>query len=615
MNMINSRQKLAEQLLSNEVEQETPKEDKKPEGKVPPPKLKRPNIPTNIEAIDNKGLNTKNSEVPQKKNIGNFEDLLDNYEKHELPEANINIDNKTVSLPEATETPASAFFENKERLEKIEAKPQQSFEENRKADIKTEIIELDADENIHKTNFINKFTSDDNTHLTSELNKDLSNNYLEIPRNINNKNSNLQSIHLEDNPHQGKEKSQTNIFAQNQKNEIIENVNNKDILITAKGKNTLFDNEHEHEHEYEYEHEQLQENDNMNPENFTHDDQGDNSNHALDDNTAHINTLEPIELQDNYSNSHAVAFIEKSKFDEAENNNANTFSEKSQNINSNSNNNNLNNLNTKNFFDNLPSNVMQKNDYIKNNNNLTNLNNNVLKSNYNNNNDDNLSIPEVNCKSIELTNDNYNQEKKHSGNSLNINNQSNGNYPERENTNNANIHNYEANNFFSNLKENEINLNSKFDNLTENSHEDKSDGNKIALFEKEINSLRKIIDEYKKKELLENESMLHLEIINLKNIIKGKDRENQLLQTENNNLKSHIKILQDNIEVFFNENLNNNNIHKLANKAAQANTEKEIHSKSEEHEARKNVDIKEPQASEHHNAKADLSINKGILFL
>jgi hypothetical protein len=73
----------------------------------------------------------------------------------------------------------------------------------------------------------------------------------------------------------------------------------------------------------------------------------------------------------------------------------------------------------------------------------------------------------------------------------------------------------------------------------------------------EIANLRKIINEYKNKEIQENEPMLKLEIVNLINTVNAKSSENELLQNENKNLKNHVNMLQENINKYFSDNIKN----------------------------------------------------------
>jgi len=211
----------------------------------------------------------------------------------------------------------------------------------------------------------------------------------------------------------------------------------------------------------------------------------------------------------------------------------------------------------------------------------TNSDNNQVNSN-----EDNLSIPEIYCKSIELIESN--NEKKHSTNSSNLNNQSNGNYQETKEFNDE-----VGNMFLTNFKEENLNLNKNikkvsnkdksvkniieisdnlcnnesifYNNETKKIENDHSEENKeyekchsnidrINLLENEICNLRKIVNNYKKKEIELGESMLKLEISNLNNSLKSKHYENQLLTNENNNLKYHIKLLQENFQRFFDKN-------------------------------------------------------------
>ena len=159
---------------------------------------------------------------------------------------------------------------------------------------------------------------------------------------------------------------------------------------------------------------------------------------------------------------------------------------------------------------------------------------------------DNLNIPEINCKSINIQNDQKEISNFNSVNKLdnknseicasNLHNQ-NGNFQEKEILSDLNF------------KEEIFNTNT----ISGNSNNKEENEEKINLLQNEIKSLRKIIDEFRKKELLENDSMLKLEISNLKNLMKNKENENEILADENKNLKKHIEILQENVDSFLKE--------------------------------------------------------------
>lgn len=67
---------------------------------------------------------------------------------------------------------------------------------------------------------------------------------------------------------------------------------------------------------------------------------------------------------------------------------------------------------------------------------------------------------------------------------------------------------------------------------------------KINSYKEEIDQLRKRLNEYKNKEIRENETMLNLEIQNLKNSLNYRQRENELLAKENGSLKAQLHNMQ-----------------------------------------------------------------------
>jgi hypothetical protein len=88
----------------------------------------------------------------------------------------------------------------------------------------------------------------------------------------------------------------------------------------------------------------------------------------------------------------------------------------------------------------------------------------------------------------------------------------------------------------------------------------KEQENEINVLKNEINYLRYIISGNKKKEIENNENILNLEITKLNNIIKLKNKENELFANENKNLKNHFILLQEKLAAFLQNNEDNRSI-------------------------------------------------------
>lgn len=114
----------------------------------------------------------------------------------------------------------------------------------------------------------------------------------------------------------------------------------------------------------------------------------------------------------------------------------------------------------------------------------------------------------------------------------------------------------------------------EFDHCSNYIHKE-NDREKIKVLEKEIKHLRNIVFEYKSKEIENSESIRNLEITNLKNIIKLKNCENELLANENKSLKNHIRLLQGKLASFLNDNKiikdTHENTHDIINKVVENN--------------------------------------------
>lgn len=580
--MLNSRQKLAEQLLSSEQEFESQKANEQNAEKKAPPKFKRP------------GIKSENDLNTEKKSKVNLNDLLDNYEKHELPEADLNkissdkqeIKNELQSEITDTATKNKEVDLHKQQAIEAKANEQKEFiiasdsKAYNKAENKPNNKNLNLTEiNKLKTNIVNESTENELNSASKNLieNKNILN---EKETFNNNDNKCMNDIEAEE------DNATSHINLNNQSENTFDEINLNNTNHAKQFKD-------------------LGSSTSINPKNALYGDEIGSTNNLFESATSHAkNFLENLSAANaqNAKNNNNDNNINTNN----DNNDNNTLDNYSNIINLASEKQSYNNLivadiNANHSDKDLITANQKHADHIDFNINQQNQNksfNNNSENNHASQGEDNLSIPEINCKSIELTNENY-TEKKQSTNSsnLNLNNQSNGNYQETKDFN------YETNNFFSNSIENPTN---KFESVKNNLikitnfddeeinkqndynendakeinnfdekeisnannlccdkyHKEEdisnngnsiSENHRINILENEINNLRKIINEFKKKEIEENESMQKLEIINLKNIIKSKSSENQLLQSENKNLKSHIKMLQENISTFFSD--------------------------------------------------------------
>jgi len=676
--MLNSRQKLAEQLL---MEPEVPKAVEQTTDKKAPPKFKRPAL--------NKGDNESNAE---KKPKANLDDLLDNYEKQQqqLPEVDLNM-NK-ISIQDVAE---EAHMAHKAALlDANEVNSNEAFEANSAGT--TEAREEQGSAFLlgneqQRSEFCVKSDNnaeEDSEAVNSNFNykyKDNKNNFGKV---LNRQNEELKAVEEES---QNKAEDKTDNLIKIYRgciNERINSVmNNEDTEEQHNTKSHLMNLNHS---ENTFDEINLNSNCKNNKSNsdkkkfkeigsttsinpkktcMFEEDIG-SSNNLFESTTSHTKNFFENLSAANYQNNNIKNNINNNNF--SLNSSAaviNLGSEKSLGGENQSIKNTRSNNSDKELIGGYPKHTDNNSDF---NVNPSNSHENKSTSNThseNNHNshgsqgDDNLSIPEINCKSIELTNENFITEKKqHSINSsnMNLNNErNNGKFQETKEFN------CEANNFFSNFKdENSIISNStnikhlqnnnilkaKVSDFGENANEhDKnqkaknkifsiskepvedfsenlnlnenenlnekeeqeiirngddeknenkpnfstynfsnsghrsnykylnqgleaestgsntehgllssSEKNRIQILEDEINNLRKIIGECKRKEIEENESMLKLEIVSLNNTIKAKSCENDLLLIENKNLKTHVHMLQETIETYFAQNSNKN---------------------------------------------------------
>jgi hypothetical protein len=554
--MLNNRQKLAEQLLIGEAKPEVPKTHEKNLEKKAPPKFKRP------------GVKSENESNTEKKSKANLDDLLENYEKHELREVDLNkisstkheneekhkeqsaTDSKNIEgdLHPAAAGKGSGLFgnEHKEIIQSDEKISENDIPNNNK-------INFDGIKNINKI-------ADSNQNEKKKENYDFTEHLLPSASENLNKHDN-EIINMVMNNEENQEHNTTGHMNLNPSENTFDEIN----------LNNNFNNEPNNFKE-------IGSTTSIHPKNVIFQEDIGTSNNLFESTTSYAkNFLENLSAPNVQNNNH---INNNNNFLNNSTNMINLGSEKP------SNNSlivaNMNSNRQKDLVPSIPKHSDNIDFHI--NPNHENKSSNTNSENYpTSQGEDNLSIPEINCKSIELTNENFN-EKKHSTNSsnLNLNNQSNGNYQETKEYNcdannffsnaidnnnnnkfeNANMHNYNNDNFIrianfdddniknnknnsnkilkdfsKNLNETEIinskkqemntandyysrNISEKFDNKMEsrnNNGNSLSEINRIQILDNEIANLRKIINEYKNKEIQENEPMLKLEIVNLIN--------------------------------------------------------------------------------------------------
>lgn len=591
--MLNSRQKLAEQLLSNETELENPKinEQSNLEKKIPP-KLKRP------------GIRNENEFTNEKKTKVNLDDLLENYEKHELPEADIkkisNCDIKIENLECKIDEIKNLSESNLDKKENIFPKIKEEnllFGNENDGEISTifnkEPKQGYREENIEKSeNLFKNFNIDNNNENKKKIGVDESKIFNEDNQNKNFNEINSKNNIVEDN---SDSKERNNMLFGNE--DKFEDFNTTSNINLNPSENTLdeinFNNNNINEN-VERKLNEIGSSTSINPKNapIFEEDFG-SSNNLFESTNSHTkNFFENItgnnvnninNLNNNFNKLGAAIYLGNSTKTLENENLIHTHINSEKDIN--------NNKTVENIDFNIKDNQENKS--------ISNSENNHISQN-----EDNISFPEINCKSIELTNENLN-DKKHSSTSSNLNNKSNGNYPDTKDFNNESnnlkeeklnsysrynensrnnisvknkfnefsikteIYTEKPNeiNYDIHINEKEINIENKNNNDLNYNHKDK-----IKFFEEEIWNLRNIINEYKIKEINQNECMLKLEIVNLKNTVKAKITENELLTNENKNLKNHLRILQENVEIFFSENKNKNKITIIKESSAMVNS-------------------------------------------